>query len=68
MDAQIKRDRVSNDLNIADILYEAIFGRRQENVEPAVKRKVRQKKEKDITMQIPDNPAACYELGWRRDA
>lgn len=68
MDTQIRRVRIPNTQNIADFIDKAIFNRRQKNTGTTAITKVRQKTTKELKIQIPENPAASYKLGWRRDA
>lgn len=67
MDAQIRRDEITKNTNIAGMIY-GMFGRFIQNVIPVQKRKYSPKTERKNIIQPLENPVAIYDLGWRRDA
>ncbi len=68
METQIRRVRISNNFNIADMLYEAMFGRNHQDVRPMMRTKVTERTRTRTAFKVLENPAASQGLGWRRDA
>ena len=68
MDTQIKNSRLSRILNISEAFNRFIFSLRKESTIPVAKAEKTLKEVYFIPGQFPENPAATYNLGWRKDA
>lgn len=68
METQIKKNRSYRYFNIVDIIYKTISAYWIRNVYPIVNTKTKKRIKKEKTMHVPENLAANYQLGWRKDA
>lgn len=68
METRIRAVKIPNGFNIADIFYKAIFGQGRKEAHPIAHANNRVRTGKEITIQVPGNPADSCGLGWRKDA